>query len=50
VPKQTNNTIAQVIKAPRFAGDRKPKQANAGTNISEYQQKIVLNIMFYVSH
>lgn len=29
VPRQTYNTIAQVIRAPLLAGERKPKQANA---------------------
>jgi len=29
VPKQTYNTIAQVISAPLLAGERKPRQANA---------------------
>lgn len=34
MPSKTNNTIEHVINAPRFAGDKKPKQANANvTNV-----------------
>ena len=29
-PRQTYKTIAQVIRAPLFAGDKNPKHANAG--------------------
>ena len=37
--------MAQVIKAPLFAGDKNPKQANAIDNIKEFFNFYILNIL-----
>lgn len=37
--------MAQVIKAPLFAGDKNPKQANAMDNIKKFFNFYILNIL-----
>lgn len=42
--------MAQVIKAPLFAGDKNPKQANAIDNIKKFFNFYILNILNIYIH